>query len=352
MLAAVGVIGSFRPPSVAVDDRELPPIPELVEPVPERFEAWEPFVIAWQVAGSAAEAPELSAFDAGFGQAPCAPLGVDDCRVRLAWDGVSRWSLTSSADESFDRADPRQLSTGGLFYGVEDGLLLGVLDTDRLPGLHVCHELAERRSAGEDVVAAAGAADVFVLRRPGWGAASCLGPHGIPVTFDRLGTEWSVISLERRPPTDDEIGAHLVAGRAAYAPEPGCADLSGRVPGWLAEAAARTGHRATFAGGGLEFEVPGAWGRRGCAWVTPAYLPVGARTHLLPHGRVVDELLHPLPVVSTELAGQRLWIAFIDAGATARGSRERDVFVLGEALSRLAGAVTVPIQAGTPAWTT
>ncbi len=340
VLAAVTVVGWHRPVNVARD--EAPPagpeplVEDLVEPVPERFAAWDAFVITWEVSGPAGEA--VSSFSPAFGDNPCAALGRSPCWVRLAWADVSRWSLTASADRSFDGADPRQLSAGGLFYGVEGRELLGVLDTDRLPGLHVCHELAERRSAAADVTAAAGGAEVFVLERRGWGAASCLGPRGIPVGIRRGDVQWRMSELERRAPTDDEIGVMLVAGRAAFTPAPGCDDPAGAAPGWRAAAAAAAGHEPEETGAGITFAVPGAWLRPACAWVTPAYLPVGARAHRLTDGWVVDELLHPRPVVSAVVGDGRVWLAFTDEGPAARGARERDVFVLGEALRRLVAA--------------
>ncbi len=342
MLASVAVIGWHRPVPVVRDDPPVPEGPEIadlvVDLVPARFEAWEPFVISWVVEEARPE--RVTPFEAKFGRHPCSALGSFSCRVRLAWDGVSRWSLTASVDETFDGRDARQLSTDGLFYGIKDGLLLGVLDTDRLPGLHVCHELAERRAAGEAVDGADSGAGVFVLERRGWGAASCLGPQGIPVGIDRGDAVWTMTELERRSPTDDEIGVQLVAGRAAFTPAIGCERPGRGAPEWLVGAARSAGHHDVgVAGGGIVFAVPGAWLRPGCAWVTADYLPVGARAHRLADGWVVDELLHPVPVVSAEVNGGRLWLAFTDDPPDARGARERDVFVLAEALRRLIDGV-------------
>ncbi len=339
---AAAVIATHTPARVAqpVD----PILPELAaDAPPERFAAWPPFVLAWTVEGSSGEAG--SAADGAFGSDPCGPLGVPRCHVQLAWQDVSRWSLAAAIHPGFEAAPALQVSTGGLHYAVDRGVIVSVVDTDRLPGLHVCHRLAEARAAGAGVSperAGGLAGDAWALSRAGL-RAECAGPWGIPVAIATEHATWTPRSLSQRLPTPVEIGDALVSGRATLCPGSPCGDrgLDERVAAQVRLA----GFAATVTPAGVAVDVPwAARGRRILAWASAAgdTLPAGMRRHRIGDNLVVDEARHPQPAVSAIVAGSRLWLAFVEP--VAGGSTERDVFVLAEALRRIVSAA--PTEGG------
>ncbi len=344
VVVAATVIAAHNPTRVA--DPPEAPVPDLADDIPpERYAAWPQFVLTWTVNGSPGGA--TSAVAPGFGADPCGPLGVPRCIVRLAWHDISRWSLASSLDAGGAFAPAAlQVSTGGLHYALDRGVVVSVVDTDRLPGLHFCQRLAEARASGEPVETepAGGLAGGAWALRLGGVAAECSGPAGIPVRLTLDGTTWEPISLEQRPPTPGEIGDALVAGRAEVCLPPECGD-AGRAVGLEAMAEA-AGFRVSVQGAGVQVDVP--WARRGraaIAWATAGSepLPDGLRRHRIADGFVVAEALRPRPAVTWLAGGMRVWLAFDDAGPA--GGAERDVFVLGEALRRMVGVPATPVFA-------
>ena len=130
-LAAGFVLFSYpSPPSPPVPD---PPSEVAEVLIPDRFSRWPPFVLSWGVTRppDAAKVWE-SPLDAGFVGDPCGALDSPQCYVRLAWQDLTRWSLTVSPDPDFGREDLIAFTVGPLHYGVVGGVMFGQLASDRV----------------------------------------------------------------------------------------------------------------------------------------------------------------------------------------------------------------------------
>jgi len=231
-LAAGFVLFSYpSPPSPPVPD---PPSEVAEVLIPDRFSRWPPFVLSWGVTRppDAAKVWE-SPLDAGFVGDPCGALDSPQCYVRLAWQDLTRWSLTVSPDPDFGREDLIAFTVGPLHYGVVGGVMFGQLASDRVPPLHICNRLLGAEQRGESVTAAPVdlypfSAQGLRMEFPNGESASCMGPAGLPVDFSDGNQTWKAISSEERAPTDAEIGIDLVYAAASDLDGPACEALTGR----------------------------------------------------------------------------------------------------------------------------
>ena len=337
-------------------DTPGPPVPDPPEAaevlIPDRFSQWSPFVLSWGVTRppDAAKVWE-SPLAAGFIRDPCGALDSPECYVQLAWQDLTRWSLTVSPDPDFGREDLMGFTAGPLHYGVVAGVMVGQVSSDRVPLLHICNKLLRAKQGGESVTATPVDLDPFPtpglrLERPNGESASCMGPAGLPMDFSDGNQTWNAISWEGRAPTEAEIGIDLVYANA-HLDDRGCQALTGDAfsasPAgiWLLDLIGpRAGYRAAPAGSGIVFLVASPAGpRTAIAWVTvddPAAMPTGARQRKVGRQVVVDETLEPSLVQSTVVEGIRIWIMFDLDPDQPRTILEREAFVLGGVSNRVA----------------
>ncbi len=344
--AAWALLTWAAPTDQVIDPPSDLPIEVAPPSLPRSFEPWPPFVLTWQVDGAVARSGPAASLGSSLGLDPCRAVDASPCFVRLAWHDLRRWSLTASPDAVFDEADPRQLTARQLHYEVEAGVVAAVIDSDRLPPLHLCQVLLNSLWDGEnvrgDLVDGASGAEIY-LRVPGGASARCLKASGIPVNISRFGVDWEMTGLELRDPTDDEIGLGLVIGAGEVAQGAVC---DSGAHGWLLSMAARAGYGAEPVGSGVRFQVPdGMRWRPVVSWLTsdqPELVPAGARRRRLISGLVVEETLEPALVVSVAVDDVRLWLAFDDPPDSRRPHLEHGSFVLGEVIRRLVDAVAGP----------
>ncbi len=378
MLAVATLVGgallfSFRPPSTAprIATGIAPPRPAAALPaLPPRFAGWPPFVLSWHVTGAADEsaADLVSVLSSSIAWNPCGALQTSDCYVRFAWEDHARWSLTASEDLWFDDADPRELTLGALHYGVQDGVMIGVRESGRVPPFDACAALLRSAHAGtgvridHDESEGVEGWSTLAFSAGDEGFAHCLGPAGIPIAFTKPDQEWWWTSLERRLPTAREIGEHLVAGRAPLLaprlcpPVYGATASSSPAGDWLLEVATgEAGLTAARAGAGIVVEVDTRPVLVGATVGDPSLLPTGARRREVAPGLVADEILEPAPLLAVPVEGLRLWLRFTEHAPVPRITLEDDADLLGEVGAALATAAatqpyTGPPPRGTPHW--
>ena len=354
-LSASIVLLVWYQPLAGFQEPEQAPVSSIV---PAHYAAWPSFVMTWRVEHVVDRPSVASVLSSKFGADPCGVLRSESCLVRLAWGAFDRWSLTASGDPEFDPEDPTQFTVGPLHYAVDGGVVLGVLDTDRLPRLHVCHRLAEDHHSGKDVTASllqgGEAGSIRVVLRSQSESAVCEGTWGIPTALDRPGQRWESLSLELRSPTDDEIGNALVQPRLDTL-EPCQESISQEVEPatqWLADlASGSAGYQTVATGAGVEFPVRRPAGPdQVIAWTAadePSTIPPRVRSRALGGGLVATELLEPA-VLSIPAGGLRVWLTFDSTEFRHDGQLEHDLFVLGMVAERLAGAVGTDFQGPRP----
>ena len=306
------------------------------------FSVWPSFVASWHVQRDQASGVTGSVASSQFGSDPCAVFPAESCHVRLAWGDFARWSLTASEDPVFDSLDPRQLTVGPLHYAIADGLVLGVIDHDRLPPLHVCHGLQRRHHEGANVrVTRAQEPDPTfgdtLMLHGDTESARCTAEDGIPLAHSRPGHFWEHARVELRPPTDGEIGVDLVQVRSSSLACQVERPLSS-VRAWFDDLVAAARFEPDTSRPQLGLVAPGVPDRVASAWTTQdGILTESVRKRLLAPGLISTEVLQPA-VVSVPIGGLRLWLTFDTQVERPLTTLEHDLFVLGEVAKRLHSA--------------
>ncbi|MDP8957642.1 MAG: hypothetical protein M3N51_00220 [Actinomycetota bacterium] len=351
LLGAAAVFGSVEAPSAIQEPpTTLPPAPAL----PDRFDSWPPLLLTWKVVDQD-QGEQEAVFDSSISWNPCRATGSAVCYVRFAWDEYRRWSLSASADSGFHDSNPKELTLGELHYGVLDGMVVWVREAGRVPPLDRCDDLLLAYRRGESVEVHAEGPGVVVLSKDEE-FARCQGPAGIPLGFSQGAASWEMLALELRPPSDREVGRHLVEGRV-NGTFPSCESqgpVGLSVRAWLQDlAAASLGEPLGPTFDGLLLRHPLVPGERPVVLsATPndrTLLLPDMRRRLLAQGVVADEALEPRVLVSVVSGGLRIWIRFTESPGVERILRERAAAQLGGvALDLVATAAERPYRGPPP----